>query len=76
VATTLYDLIPRDENVSNDLLLGRLLKCDGLEVERRRDERFPRTGRLTRPNGRPTVTVTSADRPVPLAHEYSEHKED
>ncbi len=27
---------------------------------------------LTRLNGRPTVAVTSVDRPVPLAHEYSE----
>ncbi len=27
---------------------------------------------LTRLNGRPTVTVSSTDRPVPLAHEYSE----
>lgn len=27
---------------------------------------------LTRLNGRPTVAVTSANRPVPLAHEYSE----
>jgi len=27
VATTLYDLLPRDENLSSDNLLGRFLNC-------------------------------------------------